>query len=517
MPRRCISILLSFLLVLSGCSVHKMQMTPAASLPQPLPHNEAIVGVTTLSGEDLQFDQPVASINGGVLFGHVKKKPVTVPVDHVQRYWVRVSSISTARTVGLIAGVTAGVVIVAVAAAKASSKSTPVPVTTGCTAGQTNCVGSCPFVYSWDGTHYIFDAEPYGGAIARGLEKDDYSELSELKEEAGFYKLRMTNEVDETQMTNLTELWVVDHPAGSRVVPDMDGHLHTVSAPQTLLSAQDASGRDLLPWLRSTDRLIWEPPPVPDESGSLQNDIVMTFPKPAGASQAKLVTNVATGLWGGAMVKQIAALRGRNLGRLYFELNHSSIARNKLARWEEREQIYRLPVYVEEPTGWHVRGVIPGTSAFISKDRILPLDVSHVQGDRLRIRIHPPAGFWALNSFAVDYTPDRPVSVQRLAPARAVDRDGINVLPALASVDRKYYEMPGMGDSADMSFATPPVRAGSERTLILHSRGYYKLHIAETGEPDKATLRAFDKVPGSVVRFAAEQYNQSLLAKEEAH
>ena len=105
-------------------------------------------------------------------------------MDQVQRLWVDKEQISTARTIGLVAGVAVGTIVV-IAAVVAATKQ------------------SCPFVYSWDGTRYVFDAEPYGGAIARGLEKDDYSELGQLREADGRYKLRMTNEVDETQMTNL--------------------------------------------------------------------------------------------------------------------------------------------------------------------------------------------------------------------------------------------------------------------------------------------------------------------------
>jgi hypothetical protein len=129
-----------------------------------------------------------------------------------------------------------------------------------------------------------------------------------------------------------------------------------------------------------------------------------------------------------------------------------------------------------------------------------------VQGNQLRIRIHPPAGFWALNSFAVDYTPDQPVTLQKLKPATAQDQLGNNVLPELASVDGRYLAMPNIGDATDITFLAPPRKDGAERAVFLHSRGYYKLHISGTGEPDKKTLDAFEKVPGSAAHFAAAQY-----------
>jgi hypothetical protein len=511
MPKPMVAVILASVLALSGCHVRTLQQVPAASLPQPLSAKQMIVRVTTIKGLELQFDAPGAVIKDGVVSGVFKTKPVEVSLDQVQRFWVQTTQFSTARTVGLVAGLTAGVVVLAVAAEESIKKA---PAATAPTTSGTGGAGSCPYIYSWDGTQYVFEAEPYGGAIARGLEKDDYSELANLKEDAGRYKLRMTNEVDETQMTNLTELWVVDHAAGTRVVPDIEGKLHTVSAQQNMLAAHDAEGHDLLPWLRSTDHLIWEPRPVPDSTGSLQGDIIMTFPKPAGAKQVKLVANATTGLWGSRMIKNIVELRGRDVGMFYFALNHSKAVRKQLTDWEEREDLYRLKVYVEEPTGWEVRGVLPGTGAFNSADRILPLDVSHVQGDQLRIRIHPTAGFWALNSFTADYTADLPVKMEKLKPATAQDLQGKDVLPELAASDGRYLAMPNVGDTADLSFLAPPAHAGSDRAVFLHSRGYYKLHIAGTGEPDKATLKAIQNVPGGAARFAAAQYGHLQVAQQ---
>ena len=486
MPKRTLAMVLAVLLSVGpACYSRKVQKVATVDVPQP--KNERIVGVTTIKGEDVSFDLPGASIKNGTLSASVKETHYEVPLDQVQRFWVETATLQKGRTIGLAAAVTVGTLALIVGIAVALKQ-------------------SCPFVYSWDGAHYVFDAEPYGGAISRGLEKDDYSQLEHLRQQDGLYRLKVTNEVDETQFTNLTELWVVDHAAGTRVAADVRGKLHTLAAPQAPLSAQDAAGHDLLPWLRATDRLIWEPPAVPDANGSLQSDIVMTFPKPAGATQVKLVANAATGLWGSYMIKKMVELRGRDVGLWYASMDQSQAARDALFAWEVREQLFALKIDVEEPTGWEVRGILPGTGPFISKDRIVLLDVSHVQGNQLRIRIQPPAGFWALNSFAVDYTSDRPVSVEKIEPATAKDLQGRNVLPELAANDDRYLAMPNIGDTADLTFRVPPQHAGTDRTVILHTRGYYRLHIAATGEPDTKTLQEIENVPGAAARFAANQF-----------
>lgn len=493
MPKQTIAVVLCILLFLSGCSVRKVEKVPVASVPQT--ETEQVVGITTIKGEEVSFDPPGGAIKNGMASGIVKKTAYEIPLDQVQRVWVERKKISTGRTIGLVAAVGVGTVAI-IAGVIAATKQ------------------SCPFVYSWNGTEYEFDAEPYGGAITKGLEKDDFSELGLMREQEGAYRLKVTNEVDETQYTNLMELWVVDHPAGTRVVPDIQGKLHTVEAPNAPLTAQDSEGHDLLPWLRATDRLIWEPPSVPDAKGNLASDIVMTFPKPKDARQVKLIANAATGLWGSYMIKKMVELHGRETGAFLKTIDEDQSARNKLYAWEVREELYALKIYVEEPSGWVMRGILPGTGPFISKDRIVPLDVSHVQGDQLKIRIHPPAGFWALNSFNVDYSADRPVMMETIKASTAVD-NGKDVLPDLIAADDRYLPMPDIGDTADLTFRAPARRAGMERTVILHTKGFYKLHVPGTGKPDTKMLEAIDNVPGTAARFAAAQYGQWEIAKQQ--
>ena len=63
------------------------------------------------------------------------------------------------------------------------------------------------------------------------------------------------------------------------------------------------------------------------------------------------------------------------------------------------------------------------------------------------------------------------------------------------------------------SFRAPPPRPGTDRAVFLHSRGYYKLHLTGTGEPDTKMLDAIENVPGTGARFAADKFGQWQIAK----
>jgi hypothetical protein len=493
---RVISHLLVTILVaeLIGCSVQKTHRLTPAGVPHP--EQEHIVGITNVQGEDIQFDRPGASIRADTVHASVKGKPYEIALSQVQRLWVLRKEPSTARTIGLVAAVAVGAVV-ALAAIFLATKN------------------SCPFVYSWDGSQYVFDAEPYGGAVTRGLERDDYSELEHLRPQEGFYRLMIRNEVPETQFTNLMELWVVDRPPGIHVVADDAGKLHAIVAPQKLIAARDDAGRDLLRWLSTTDRLIWEPEPIADSRGSVRSDIDLTFPKPRDATRAKLVTRVATGLWGSYMIRDTLKLYGRELDNWYSLIDGDPAEAARIHEWSLREELYALKVYVQEQTGWEFRGVVRGQGPFIAEDRVTELDVSRVQGDQLRIRIRPPLGFWALDSFAVDYTADPRMDFVRVAPVEARDASEKDVLADLLKVDDAYYAMPQIGDRAWIRFPVPASTPGTQRTVFLHTRGYYRLHLTGSGEPDLSTLTQIQQVPDFAARLAARRYADWRKARPE--
>src|SRR5580658_1520789 len=319
--QQAIATLLTVVLLCISCTVMKVRKLDVTQVVQP--QQEHIVGITTKKGEDVQFDPPGGMVSQDAIEAKVKSAPYMIAIQDVQRLWVERKGISGPRTIGLAVAI-AVVAIGTFAAVVLATKQ------------------SCPFVYSWDGTQYVFDAEPYGGAITRGLERDDYAELEHLREQNGLYRLLLTNEVDETQFTNLTELWVVDHAPQLRVVSDEKGNLRGLGDVQKLSAARDRYGNDLLPWLQSTDRKIWEPDAVAGPDGNLRQEVILTFPKPEDAKQANLIANAATGLWGSYMIKRMVELRGREAGNWLSLLDHDPRSVAALEAWGAREETYRL-------------------------------------------------------------------------------------------------------------------------------------------------------------------------------
>jgi hypothetical protein len=275
----------------------------------------------------------------------------------------------------------------------------------------------------------------------------------------------------------------------------------------------DRTGRDLLPWLSADDRRIWEPLPLADSAGGLRDEIVLTFPRPAGAARGKLVTRAGTALWGSHMIRAMLELRGTAVDAWYAHLDRVPAAADSVRTWAVREELYGLQLQVQEPGGWQVRGVVPGSGPFLAAERVVPLDLSRVAGDSVRIRIRPPRGFWALNYFAMDYSDDQPVAVDTIAPRAASDPA---VLAAVTAADTLYHAMPNNGDRATLEFPAPPAASGKARTVVLHSRGWYRLHLTPSGPPDTLMARRIFTEPGAAVEYSAGKYQQWPMALRRA-
>ena len=436
--------------------------------------------VRIVPGDSLEFVSLAPSSSD--LSADLQRHPFRLPRDSVSTILIR--HVDPLRTTLAVIGTTV-LVLGAVAAIALATKE------------------SCPFIYSWDGTRYVFDGEPYGGATMSSLERTDWSELEHLVPDHGRYRLQLTNEVDETQHTNSLELLVVDHPRGTTPVMDKEGRPHAFRTLERLSAARDENGTDLLPWLRENDRAAWYPNLTAlsrqDSVVDTRNHITLEFVRPRGEEHAYLVSNVATGQWGSHMIRSMLAMRGSQVQDFYAAINGSELYRRQLLDWNQREETFELFLEVKVGDRWVRQDFIPGGGPFVSENRAIAVDLSGVVGDRVQIRVHPPVGFWSLNSFMLGWDEDE-VRVTNVEADSGSGPEGVDVVKALRSDDSLYVDFPTKAEHATLAFAEPPATPGMQRTVFARTRGWYEVHLHDLGAPDLAAVGRLTYEPGYVVR-----------------
>jgi hypothetical protein len=136
-------------------------------------------------------------------------------------------------------------------------------VTTESVVQDEGLVGSCPFLYTWNGKTFTFVTDvlgitPLGLPMAPGrLVPPDHDEYvlirgDQLVPRDGRLELQVTEELREVTYLDHARLQAIDHPLGTGIFPNErfcfppfpEAHVHSVRAPLVPMSATDAEGRD---------------------------------------------------------------------------------------------------------------------------------------------------------------------------------------------------------------------------------------------------------------------------------
>ncbi len=133
--------------------------------------------------------------------------------------------------------------------------------------------GSCPMVYTWNGSEFEYISEvlgvaPLGASLARGVyfpvDHDEYVTIrgEQLRERGGFLDLRMTEELRETAYIDKIRLLAVDHPHEIQIVSNEKAKgppfpafkLYGVRSRIRPLAASNHRGEDVLEGVLGSDR-----------------------------------------------------------------------------------------------------------------------------------------------------------------------------------------------------------------------------------------------------------------------
>jgi hypothetical protein len=371
--------------------------------------------------------------------------------------------------------------------------------------------GSCPYVYSFNGERYIRDAELFTGSIFRGAQRTDWDNLDSLKGTDGQYRLRVTNERDETEFLDELQLLVVDHPMGTRIIPSFSGELFTLRNPESPVAATDFARSNVRNLVAAKDDRMWISNPFgrnPDDTSQVRDGVVVEFRKPSDADSVTLALNVQNTVWGAYLQTQFVKMFGRDVEKWYDQMNASPETCERFHQVMIREGM--LLIHFWDGTAWRPAGHVWEVGPALAKDVAVRLPIAGIPGDVLRVRLESTAGLWMINSAQAAYDRGPAPVVTELQPIEARDCHGVDLRQALREADDDYYAMPTAKDWADLTFSAPPQRSGSARSFVLKSTGYYRIHTPADGEPQREVIQRLLAEPRAFGQYALRLLNEQV-------
>lgn len=496
-PKYRVYLMLLAILALAACKVWAPSRRPLAEVA--IAEQNVVLRVTDANLALMTVE--AAHILGDSLMGYAYKSSprIRVAIALADIRSVEVQKVSAARTVGLVLAL--GVSAAIVAGALEDDPPPPEPE---------HPASSCPLIYTWDGKNWRLDSGTFGGAIMRALQRTDLDNLDFAVAADRVLRLKVANELRETDHVDALHVLAVDHEAGLAVAPDASGGIHTLAALVVPVRASDFSGRDALARVMTADGWNWESTPTGRDSAKvadIRDGIEVSFIRPANARHAHLVVDGNNTPWAAYLLSEFIEARGSSTDAWYDSLNSGKLDAASMGARLASEAF--LTVWVETSNGWMRQGLIWEAGPEIVKRQVLHLDLAQVRGDTVRVRLESVPSFWLIDQVALDYSADRPVTVTQLELVHARDRQGVDVRARIAAVDDDYYVLE-TGDEAELHYSVPDVPKGLARSYMMRSTGWYRVHTSLAGQADTATLRTAAEEPLGISRVAVGRLNDAL-------
>jgi tetratricopeptide (TPR) repeat protein len=387
--------------------------------------------------------------------------------------------------------------------------------------------GSCPMIYTWNGREFEFISEvlgvaPLGAGLGDGkffpVDHDEYVWIdgAQLREQDGFYQVRITEELREVAYLDQVKLIAVDHPKDVEIYssekfkfpPFPEFRLYGVSRRVHPKQAVDQEGRDVLDRIEKTDQRY------PDEfqrdfAGRAEpHSITLDFPDLTGRNDATLFLrgwvdwadastitaagqNTRDALFGpylevedaqGNWVRAVADL-GLPAGRprtIAVDLGGKFVSESRRVRITTNMCVYWDEIFAATGT----------SSPQTALTELLPAESELRFRGFSEVEIHPAR----TQPEMFHYARLRPTSMWNPTPGLYTRFGEVGRL--LRSIDDRMVIM-GAGDELAMRFdaaALPPLAAGWKRDFLLFVDGWAKEQEANTAFGDSVEPLPFHQM-----------------------
>lgn len=365
---------------------------------------------------------------------------------------------------------------------------------------------SCPYVYVNDGEGYVFEGETFGGAIAPNLERDDYMPLPDIQAKDRAYKIRISNELLEKQYTDLAELMVINHPKNQKVLLDKNGQPQLISNTVNPITATSSNGNNLMTALQKKDANVF----FFNDQNYSQNSITLKFKKPINSTTGKLVLNGKNTLWFDYLFGEFISKFGTSYNR-WMEQQEKLPSAERLQKIKENE--FPLSIYIKKNGKWVFVDDLLTVGPLATRDFVIPIEMADIQGDEVEIKVETGFMFWEMDYAGMDFTSQKPMSMDIIKPAMAVGTGARNWTSALKEADKNYMAQDSVGQITEITYPSVKHRDDEAQTVFLHTRGYYTLIRNFEGLPHIVELNKF-KTPGYFSDFSRMRYLNTLDKEE---
>lgn len=333
--------------------------------------------------------------------------------------------------------------------------------------------GSCPTVYSIDGTDVALEAELFSYSITPSFQSRDIDRLDLPSITDGVFELEVRNEMLETHYIDQVQVLEVVHRKDQRAYPDQKGKPLVVGKLLAPSSASDQTGRDILQDVRAVDKHSWSA--SDDRLAAVTADdfldkLDFEFEVPPGEDEVALIVRARNSLLNTVLLYDVM-LKEQSFGALDWmghDLDHLG-NRMEMGLWYRKHMGMTISVWDKDRYRRVARLGDQGPIAWNEHAVLLPAKGAAT----LKVRISFVADNWRFDRVAVAMDASR-AKTRTVPVASAQSAEGQrDDIPAFLQKADEEYLIAKPQDRVNLQFDAGEVANDKTRTFFLASEGYY--------------------------------------------
>ena len=329
--------------------------------------------------------------------------------------------------------------------------------------------GSCPFIYSYNGSEYRLEAEAFSTSVSKALEAETFHVLPSLKPAKNELKVRLSDERPETHVVNSVHLFAVDAGNAASVVLDTKNLAWPVFHPLAPTSAFDRSGKNILDRVAATDGKYWRTD-LQDATTvkGFRDTVIVTFDIPQDSSEGLLLIDALNSDLVSEVYRSASAVLGDQTLLFYHQLEQDPELQ-ELVREGVRKTSLRIEV--KKRSGWVEVGTLQPQADVVPFTRAVHLEHLDQIEYPLTLRFTSMMDVWHIDALSVDISSGKPLLKQPLKLASAINSRDSTVQQAVGNTD-SVYTILLPPDHIDVTFDSSPSDTMLHPVYVFSAQGY---------------------------------------------
>lgn len=328
--------------------------------------------------------------------------------------------------------------------------------------------GSCPYIYSFDGSDYALEGEAFSTSISKAFESESYHILSHLKSANHQVSIQIRNERPETHLINNVSMYAVDLQKANSVVLDSRNRIWPIYHTIPPKSAFDES-KDIRNLIAGEDGTFWKSDLTDIGPGSkFKDELQLRFDVPEKVSEATLIVHAINT----DLISELFRMSGTVLGddalQFYYALDHDPELKRIIKDGIDRSS---LKVEVKDHGAWKMVDSILPEATQIPFTRAIRLTQLTGKGT-LNIRLSSLKNVWHIDSILMDYSRVKELAKLPLELKTVNSTRPETYIKEKISNNDSLYEILLPPNQLDISFDTTPAMDMQSPEYILGVRGY---------------------------------------------